>query len=67
MGRENEGVNPKIIKPEKDAYRRLIIELSTKCTLILYESEIWQLPEDVLKRAIQRGKARKRALQAEKR
>lgn len=38
----------------------LVIKL-TKCTLVLYESEIWKLPPEVLTAAIKRGKAKMRA------
>jgi hypothetical protein len=33
----------------------------TKCTLVLYEHEVWKLPPEILTAAIKRGKAKQRA------
>ncbi len=38
----------------------LIIKL-TKCTLVLYEHEVWKLPPEILTAGIKRGKAKLRA------
>jgi len=40
--------------------KEYIVKL-TKCTLVLYESDLWQLPKEVLIKAIQRGKRYRRA------
>lgn len=33
----------------------------TKCTLVLYEHEVWKLPPEILTAGIKRGKAKQRA------
>ncbi|WHH60413.1 hypothetical protein [Petroclostridium sp. X23] len=46
--------------------KQFVLQCS-KCVLVVYENELFKLPQDILMEAIKRGKGHKRAAAAEKR